>query len=106
MHYATLGICPSNQPTQTYPFSLLLRVIFGFLLFGYLIVSQCVYTFYVANGFIEYVECICTTFSSIIVFVFFAAIVFRKTELFEIIENIESLIDTSEPFLNYTVRHS
>lgn len=96
-HYAIVGISP-NQRTQKDPFSI--RILFGFLLFGCLISSQFMYVFHVAHGFIEYVDGICSTFGSIIIFVSYAAIVFRKIPLFENIHNIEMLMDMSKLFLN------
>lgn len=98
-HYATLGISASNRTSNFKPSKK--RIVFGFLLFGGLIVSNLVYTFYVANGFMEYMECICATSATIIIFICFAAIVYRRTLLFENIDNIEKLIDTSEPISNY-----
>lgn len=94
--YATLGIQDSsNQLPQEFPFNK--SVFFGFFLFGYLIVSQILYIYYVASDFMEYIECIGATFASIIVFVCFTAIIYRKTVLFKSIGNMEKLIDTSEP---------
>lgn len=98
-HYATLGVSSSKQLTKKYPFSE--RVFFGFFLFVYLLVSELVYIYYVAIGFMEYMDCICTISTSIIIFVCFMAIVHRKTTLFESIENLEKLIETSEPLLSF-----
>lgn len=96
-HYAILGIGPSTQQlAQKYPFSE--RVILGFLLFGCGAILQFVYIFHVASGPMEYMECVCFLSGIIIMFVCFAAIVFRKTMLFTSIDNIKSLIDTSEAF--------
>lgn len=90
--FAIVGISP-NQWTQKYPFSK--RLLFDFLLFGCVFVSQFVYIFHVANGFMDYIECISTTSGTILMFVCFVAIVFSKTKVFEAIDNIEKLIDTS-----------
>lgn len=92
--YETLGISSSNQPTRSYACSE--RVLFGFLAFGYAIVSQFVYIFHVADGFMEYMEGSCAAAASIIVFVCFAAIAFQKTTLFECIDNFEKLIGSSK----------
>lgn len=96
--YAIMGISPSkvslNQSTQKCPFNG--RIIFGFLLYGCVILSQFMYIFYVANDFLDYVESIIATTSTIIMFICFAAMAPRKTKLFESIENIEKLIDMSE----------
>lgn len=48
------------------------------------------------SDFIEYVESICTTASSIIVCVCFATIILRRAKVFKLIGNIEKLINTSE----------
>lgn len=92
--YAIMGISSSNQMTRKLPFNK--RIVFGFLLFGCLILSQFVYIYVVVNGFIEYVECICSFISSVIMFVSFAATVFGETTIFECIDNLEILIDTSK----------
>lgn len=92
-HYATLGITSSHQWTQKFPLSP--RVLLGFLLFAYLIVSQLVYIFFVADDFMEYVECVTATSGSSIIFVCFMAIVFRKETMFKCIAIIEKFIDTS-----------
>lgn len=52
--------------------------------------------FYVASDFMEYMEGICTTSATIIIFVCFAAKVFGKTKLFNIIDNIEKIINASK----------
>lgn len=93
--YAILGISPSNQSNQKYSSDK--RVLHGFLLFGWLFVMHFMYIFRVASGFMGYVESICTTSASLIVFVCFSAKVFRRTTLFESIESFERLINTSEP---------
>lgn len=95
--YAILGISSSHQSNRKYPFSE--RVLFGFLLFGCNIVSHAVYIFHVADGFMEYVECICVTSGSILIYIGFAAIVLGQTAIFETIDKIGKLIDTSEPVL-------
>lgn len=92
--YAILGISASNQLTRTLPFSK--RVLFGFLSISIEIFSQFVYTFHVANDYMTYIDCICATSTTILIFICLAAMVFRKSTLFEIIHEIEELIDTSE----------
>lgn len=93
-HYAILGISPSQQSTQKCLCNE--RIFFGFLLFGWLIFLHFMYIFYVANDLMEYIESICVTSACIIIFSCFATIVLRKTTLFEIIDNMEKLIDTRE----------
>lgn len=92
--YAILGIRSPQQSTQKYPVSK--RALVGFLLFGCNFVSHFVYIFHVANGFLEQMECICATYASILIFVCFATIVFKRTLLFKTIDRIERLVDKSE----------
>lgn len=94
-HYAILGIDrPTHQSNQKYPFGI--RVFCGFLLYAYFIVSLLAYILYVANDFMEYIECICTVSGNMIIFVCFAAVVFRKITLFGMIDNIEKFMNTSK----------
>lgn len=99
--YATLGISRSYQSAQKYPFNE--RVLFGFLFFGWTIFSQFVYIFHVARKFLEYMEGTCAAAGCIMLFVCFATIVFKRTSLFENIENFEKLIDTSKTTVWFTV---
>lgn len=93
--YAILGIRPSKRWLQNdLPFNG--RIALGFSLFACLICSQFVYIIYVANDFMEYIECICSVSGAIITFVCFAAVVYRRTTLFDGIGDIEKLIDTSK----------
>lgn len=94
MRYEFLGITSTKQLNQRYLFEK--RVRHGFLLFGCLMVSHFMNLFYVASDFMEYMEGICTTSASIIIFVCFAAKVFGKTKLFEMIGNVEKLINASK----------
>lgn len=98
--YALLGISSSpHQSNQKLSFNK--KVTFGFLLFGYTFSSQFVYIFLVSNGFIEHLQCICSILAGFLVFTCFLSVVFRKTTIFEIIDNIKTIIDTSEsPILN------
>lgn len=98
MQYTLLGI--SNAPTQTKRFdSSKKKLVFGFLLFGCNIAAQFVTIFHVASEFMEYVNCISVSSGLVIIFVCFAATVFRKTLLFNSIDSIEKIIDSSEPYL-------
>lgn len=91
--FALVGISPSSDHST----ELFNKKIFvGFFLYGYPIVSQIIYIVQVANGFIEYVECVCATAASTIVFVCFASIVLRKAAVFKLIDDVEKLIDTSK----------
>lgn len=91
--YTALGISLSNRWTQKYSW---IERQLPFLLFGCITFSHLMYIFDVANEFMEYVNCISTTAASTIIFVCFMAIVLRKATLFENIDNLEKLIDTSE----------
>lgn len=93
--YEILGLSSSNQST-----SFSKRVFFVFSLYAYLLASQFVYIYHVASGFMGYMECICATLSSIIMFVCFAAVAFRRSIFFNTIDNIENLIETSKSILN------
>lgn len=95
-HYVSLGISSSVSSIQKYPINT--RVFIGFLLFGLNAASQLIYIIYVANDFMGYMEVICASSGSTIIFVCFAAIVHKMTLLFETIDSIEKLIDSREPF--------
>lgn len=97
-HYAILGVSPSNQWTQKCPFNA--RVLSVFSLFFCTLVSHSMYICRAADGFMDYMVCICSTSASIMSIVCFAAIVLRKSELFEVIDNMEKLIDTSVHWFN------
>lgn len=89
--YAALGInLSSNQWTHKYPLNG--RVLFGLLLFGCVIVSHFVYIFYVANSFMDYMVGICSLSGCLMIFVCFANAIFKRTSLFESIDNIGKLI--------------
>ena len=92
--YVILGIGSSNHPTQKYPFNR--RIVFGVFIFGILFTFQSMYIIREASGFMEYVECICTASGNIIIFICILAMILGKTKLYESIENIEKLIDTSQ----------
>lgn len=95
-NYKLLGIEPSNQLVNK-------RVLFAYMFYAYFIASQCAYIFHVANGFMEYVEGICATSSSVIIFICFTAVAFKKTTLFKIIDNAKKLIATSELVSNWWI---
>lgn len=97
--YAIVGISSSPRLAKYNSFSNKISFVnFCFLLYGCLITSQFVYIFGVANGFMDYIVCVSSTSSSIILLVCFAAIVFRKTILFDCMDNMEQLINTSKRF--------
>lgn len=92
--YALLDIVPSHQANQKCPLSN--KILFGYSLLLYSIVSQFMHIFRVASGLMEYMECTCSMFASINMFVCFTAIVIKKAVIFENIETIEKLIETSK----------
>lgn len=94
-HYVSLGISSPAPSSQKNPINT--RVFIGFLLFGLNAASQLIYIIYVANDFMGYMEVICASSGSTIIFVCFAAIVHKMTLLFETIDSIEKLIDSREP---------
>lgn len=104
-NYAILGISPPHHSNQRLSFNK--KVLFGFLSIGSLIFSQAMFIFYVASGFMEYMDSICAISATIVVFICFATIVLRKTKLFEMIENIKKQIGASKAtnlrFSNYTI---
>lgn len=100
-HYAIVGISPTIvNLSRRLPFNE--RVLLGFLSFVCTTVSQFVYLLHIASNFMEYMECACSLSGTIIIFVCFMAIVCRKTTLFESLDDIEKLIDSSESFWTCT----
>lgn len=97
-NYAILGINNSSkQSTQEDPTNK--RILFGFLLFGCVIGSQLIYISRVASGFMEYMVCISSISSSALTIISFAAVVFQEHKLFECIDRMEKLVDSSETFM-------
>lgn len=86
--YALLGICSLPQSTKNRPFHHT-AVHFNFVSLTSVIVSQFLYTFRESIGFMEYIEEVCAAAGSIIIFICLAAIVSRKTTLFNGIDNFE-----------------
>lgn len=99
-HYVILGIRSTRLSTQNYRFSDNIRLFFGLLLYGCSFVSQYVYIFYVASGFMEHMVCICTTAGNVITFVCFVAIAFRMNLLFKAIDNMNVLVNSSKKSSN------
>lgn len=91
---AAVGIASSNRSNRKYPING--RIILGFLILGFIFSSQFVYTLYVANGLMEYVEVVGATSASALVFVAFTDIVFKQRLLFESIDGLEKLIESSK----------
>lgn len=98
--YETVGIQSTKiQWVQEAQFNR--KILIGFSLFGWSIFAQLVYMFHVANDLMDYVECLCANFGSIITLVCFLTIVFERRLLFESIDNFEKLIEASKAILMY-----
>lgn len=92
--FAIVGIGnPSNRSSQKWAFTK--QIICGLLL-CFTIVSQLLYIFYVANGFMENIEAICTFSASIIMVVGFLALVLKRKLLFKSIDKLEKLVVSSK----------
>lgn len=91
---ANLGIYSSHQLNQKLPFNK--RVVVGFLLFECTLISECVYIFHVADGFMDRMMGISLFYGTFTIFICFASIVFRQALFFESFEKCENLIDASE----------
>lgn len=72
------------------------KILMDLLILSYSIASHFLYILYDAKSFDEYIECICAISASILITTCFAAMVFKMTTLFELIERKEDLIATSE----------
>lgn len=102
MHYTTLGICSSHQPSQQHSFNE--RILAGFLMFGCVVVLHFMYIFRVANGFMDHMVCICSLSGNSITFICFVTVVLKSNLLFKIIDNLEMLIDASELFSSHFLK--
>lgn len=87
--FAILGIGPLNHPLNG-------KILVDFLLFGCIFASHTVYTYRVADSFMEYMTCIFSISNTFAMFVAFAAVVYRKTTLFKSLDDMGKLIDTSK----------
>lgn len=85
----------SITPPKSQKFSFDGKLCYGYVSIGCNFISQLVYTIYVADGFMEIMESVCSTSGMVIQFVCFATIASKRALLFQTIENIENLIDTS-----------
>lgn len=86
--YAILGISSSSQSNQ--------KIFMGFSLWAWMMISHVMYIFYVASAYMEYMESVCMTTGSIIVFVCYADIVFKSHTIFDVFDKIENFIESSE----------
>lgn len=96
-HYTLLGINSMHQSAQKYPFNG--KILIGFLLLGCSVALHFAYIFYVAEGFMDYMVCICSLCASFQITVCFAAFVFKWPLAFETIGNMEKFINSSELIL-------
>lgn len=92
-YFAILGFS-SEQSKQNH--CLNYKIVLGWISIGCEFVASAVYLINMANSFDEYIQSICLTVAIIVVVTSFASMVFGMSTLFESIDNIESLIETSE----------
>lgn len=90
-YYAIVGILPSDESILTFNN----RIRLGFLLFGFTLGCQS-FVLLGANGFMEYLEGFSALFTTMILFVCFAANVFQQALLFKCIHDMERLMVTSK----------
>lgn len=90
---AVLGL-KSHDTIQTH--SINIESVTSFLVFSMCIISNTVYLVREANSFFEYVESFYVTFAASISFEIFAFFTWKMTELFEFINNMETIIQHSE----------
>lgn len=92
-YFAFLGIS-SEKSRQKLFFNY--KILMGFILLGYSLVAHFVYSIYVVKSFDKCIECICGIFATVVITTCFATMVFGMRILFESIDSIENLIETSE----------
>lgn len=93
--YAILGISRTTSQNGL----LDAKLCFGYISIGCNVISQLMYTVYVAEGFVEIMESVCSTSGTVIQFVCFATIASKRALLFKTIDNIEQLIDSRTIFI-------
>lgn len=92
--YAIVGLCsPSDHPHNG-------KILVGFLLFACNLASHMVYIYRVADGFMEYMTCICSISATFTMFVCYAAFVYRKAKLFNCADELGELVETSKMVKN------
>lgn len=99
--FTALGI---DSEQSKHPFYRNYKILMGFVLLGYSLFGHLVYIIYVDDRFDKYIECVCATVAIVVITTCFASMVFGMSILFESIDNIESLIDTSECLTNWSIR--
>ena len=92
-YFAILGIS-SEQSIQENRLNR--KLLMGSILLGHSFVTRLVYLIYLANSFDKYIECICSTIAVVVITTCFVSMVFRMSILYECIDNIENLIETSK----------
>lgn len=75
------------------------RTLLIFSIFGLCITSQCIFTIRIAKNFIEYIDCICKTGTVFAIAVCYASLVFRKSQLFAFVNEMQELCDKSKQSL-------
>lgn len=96
LHFTSLGIIRSDQHTCNK------KILVGFIIFWFAVGLQLEYLLFEANGFMELMECISSLSGSAIIFVCFAAIVFSRDAVFDSIDQIEEIIDSSKTGFYHT----
>lgn len=91
--YAIVGIRSSNQSTQKCPFDKKSLLIFMMIVS---LISQFMFILVVASSFMEYSECISVLSGAILISIGSITMIFKTTALFECIDKMEKLIDTSK----------
>lgn len=88
-HLTLLGI----DATQS---ALNWKLLLGFLLFGDVTIGCALYLVYLAETMIEYMQCFCVISGTIEIGLCFVATVLQKQLLFDYIDHVEKLINTSK----------
>lgn len=92
-YFAILGLSSDESKQE---FHLNHKILLGLILIGYSLTACVLYLVYVANSFDKYIECICTIVAIFVIGTSFVSVVFGMNILYECIDNIENLIDTSK----------
>lgn len=91
--FAILGISP-DQSIQNCPFNQ--EIILVYIIYGSACIMSNVYLFHEAQNFEEYTNNIYITTAATMLLFFFTIIINKMANLFEFIDNVEKLIDSSE----------
>lgn len=92
-HFGALGIGP-NLTKQAYPLNV--KILMGFFVLCFAISGLVIFIFYDANTFIEYVQSIYICTFNTLIFSTLLIIILKVDQLFEVINDWEKLVNTSE----------